>query len=340
MPKTIRNQFDKKLTVESLMEAHILSRKGKNSKKEVASFNMNQEIYVRELYEELKAGTYKHGDYKVFYITKPKRRKIEASIYKDRIVHRWIVDNFLKEYFVKSFIYHSYACIKDRGMHKASLDVQAAMRHMKRATNNRYYILKMDIAKYFQNINKDILLSILERKISDPKLMALLKDIIYSTLGKKGIPIGNYTSQIFANIYLNEVDQYIKHELKIKNYFRYMDDGLILVKTKQEAIDALEKIRTFLREKLKLELNNKTQIFKGKQGVNFVGYKITPYRLKIRNRGKKQLKAKIKLLKEQIKEGNMNSTEAQKYLRGHMGYMKLADTYNLEHKLFYCDGWG
>ena len=147
--------------------------------------------------------------------------------------------------------------------------------------------------------------------------------------------IGNYTSQMFANIYLNEVDQYIKHELKVKLYFRYLDDSIILIKTKKEAKEILEKIKNYLKENLQLELNKKTQIFKNKQGVNFCGYKINEYRLKIRDKGKRKLKKKVKVLKEKIKQGEITGKEAKKYLAGHMGYIKIANTYNLENKLFY-----
>lgn len=264
MAKTIRHEFDKYLTYDNLMKAHLLSRKGKNCKKEVILFNLKQEEYIRWLYEQLKNGTYTHGGYRIFYIQYPKRRKIEASRYMDRIVHRWIVDSFLNRYFVNQFINTSYACIKNRGMHKASIDVQNTMKHCKRIWQN-YYILKMDIRKYFQNIDKDILMNILKRKVKEEKLVKLLEKIVYSNSGKKGLPIGNYTSQIFANIYLNEIDQYIKHELKVKYYFRYMDDSILFVKTKKEAIELLEKIKNYLKIKLELELNDKTQIFKSNQ---------------------------------------------------------------------------
>ena len=140
---------------------------------------------------------------------------------------------------------------------------------------------------------------------------------------------------MFANIYLNEIDQYIKHELKVKWYFRYLDDSVILVKTKQQVKEILEKIEVYLKENLQLELNKKTRIFKNKQGVNFCGYKINEYRLKIRDKGKRKLKKKVKILKRKIKQGKITSKEAKKYLAGHMGYIKIADTYNLENKLFY-----
>lgn len=333
MPRTIRNQYDKKLTYENLMKAHIESRKGKSTKKDIILFNLKQEEYIMWLYEQLKKGTYKHSGYSEFYITEPKKRKIEKSIYLDRIVHRWYVDNFMKEYFVKSFIDTSYACLENKGMHKACLDAQNGMKHCKRVWKN-YYILKMDIAKYFQNIDKKILYNILNRKIKDKKLLWLTKEILYSNGKEKGLPIGNYTSQCFANIYLNELDQYAKHKLKIKYYYRYMDDILIMVKSKKEAINNLKLIREFLKEKLKLELNSKTQIFKSKQGVNFCGYKINEYRLKIRTRGKKKLKDKVKKLKYEIKNNKLTTKEAYKYLAGHLGYIDIANVKNLKEKLF------
>ena len=334
MPKTIRNLYFKYLTYDKLLEAHSKSRKGKGYRKEIILFNLKQEEYIMWLLEKLQNKTYKHGGYSTFYVTEPKLRKIEKSKYIDRIVHRWLVDNFLGPAFISQFISTSYACLKGKGMHKACLDLQKEMKHCQRIWND-YYILKMDIAKYFDNINKTILLKILKRKIKDKDVLWLIKEILYAQKREKGLEIGNYTSQMFANIYLNEIDQYIKHILKVKYYFRYMDDSVLFVKTKQEAKEILEKIKTFLKMNLELELNKKTQIFKSKQGVNFCGYKINTYRLKIRDKGKRKLKEKVKQLKKDIKQGKMTSKEAYKYLAGHLGYIKIANTYNLESKLFY-----
>lgn len=136
-----------------------------------------------------------------------------ASDYRDRVIHQWYVENFIKPYFVPQFINTSYACIENRGMHKASKDLQKAMRKYKNSLKN-YYILKMDITKNFPNIDKGILWDILKRKIKDKKLLWITRQILLSTDGKIGLPLGNYTSQMFANIYLNELDQYAKHNLK------------------------------------------------------------------------------------------------------------------------------
>ena len=142
---------------------------------------------------------------------------------------------------------------------------------------------------------------------------------------------------MFANIYLNEVDQFIKHKLHVKYYCRYLDDSIVIVKTKKEAIEALNKIKEFLNKNLELKLNKKTQIFKSKQGVNFCGYKINEYRLKIRDKGKRKLKKKVKKLENLVKERKITSKEAHKYLMGHMGYIKIANVKNLTEKLFYIE---
>ena len=139
---------------------------------------------------------------------------------------------------------------------------------------------------------------------------------------------------MFANIVLDKIDWYVKNKLNIRYYSRYMDDSVALLKTKEEAILALEKIRKFLKENLHLELNSKTQIFKSSQGVNYCGYKINEYRLKIRDKGKKKLKKKIKYLRYEIKNGRMSSKDAKRYLAGYLGYLKIANTRNLELKLF------
>ena len=333
MPKTIRNQFDKALTYENLMKAHLKSRLGKRGRENVIKFNLKQEEYIDWLYEQIKSQKYKHGGYTTFYVTEPKLRKIEASSYKDRIVHRWCVDQFLDKAFTPQFIQNSYACIKGKGMHKAALDVQKGMKECKKKYEE-YYILKMDVAKYFPSINIETLMNIIKRKIKDKKILKLIEEIVYSKSATKGLPIGNLTSQILANVYYNEADQFIKHKLKVRYYYRYMDDSIILMQDKEELKKVKREIEKFIGEKLELKFNKKTNIFKNKQGVNFCGYKINEYRMKLRDKGKKKIKKKVKYLKGQIKKGNINSVDAKRHLCGYFGYMKYANVYNLRNKIF------
>ena len=200
MPNTVRNSYYKNLTYEKLMEAHIKSKKGKGYRNEIIKFNLKQEEYIIWLLEQLKTKKYKHGGYTTFYVTEPKLRKIEKSKYIDRIVHRWVVDNFLEPAFVPQFVNTSYAFLKNKGMHKACLDVQKTMKHCKKIWN-KYYILKMDVAKYFDNIDKKILLKIIDKKIKDKELMWLIKQILYSQKREKGLEI--------RELYFTNVCKYI-----------------------------------------------------------------------------------------------------------------------------------
>ncbi len=337
MAKTIRNVYDDAVSFDKLLKAHIKARRGKREKRDVILFELRLEQELLQLEEKLKNGTYRHGKYREFKVYEPKERMIKASGYRDRVIHQWYVENFIKPYFVPQFIHTSYAGIQGRGMHKASKDVQNGMRSAKSKWSN-YYILKMDVTKYFQNIDKKILWEILKRKIKDKKLLWLTREILLSTKGMKGLTLGNYTSQMFANIYLNELDQYAKHELKCKYYYRYMDDIVILCENKMIANNNLEKITAFLKENLDLTLNSKTRIFKDIQGVNFCGYKINEKRMKIRHTSKCRMKRKLKRYTKELKEGKITLPEIQRSIAGWLGYVKHADSYNLRKSMFYIEG--
>ena len=191
MPKTLKNKYDKKLTYEKLMEAHIKSRKGKGYRKEIIEFNLKQEEYIMWLLEQLQTQKYKHGGYTVFYVTEPKLRKIEKSRYIDRLVHRWLVDNFLEPIFVPQFVNTSFACLKEKGMHRACLYLQKTMKHCKRIWGN-YYILKMDVAKYFDNIDKEILYA--QKREKGLEIRKLYISNVCQYISKRSRPI--YKTQI------------------------------------------------------------------------------------------------------------------------------------------------
>ena len=152
------------------------------------------------------------------------------------------------------------------------------------------------------------------------------------------MPLGNYTSQMFANIYLNEIDQYAKHKLKCKFYFRYMDDIVILCENKKIAQERLNVLTKFIEENLNLTFNTKTRIFKDIQGVNFCGYKINENRIKIRNSSKYRMKRKLKGYTKQLKDGKITLPEIQRSIAGWLGYVKHADSYNLRKSMFYIEG--
>lgn len=232
------------------------------------------------------------GQYREFKIYEPKERVIKSLPFRDRIVHQWVVHEFIKPYYIPRFLNTSCACIDGKGTHYAVNVLQKYMRKIKR-NNGNYYILKCDISKYFYSIDKDILFKIISKRISDKKLLSLIKVLVYDDGEDVGIPIGNYTSQYFANIYLNQLDWHIKRNLKVKYLVRYMDDFVILVKTKEEARILKEQISIYLNKYLKLKLNPKSNYYPSQMGVNFCGYRIFETHKLLRENSKRKIKKKI-----------------------------------------------
>ena len=327
--------FSKCLNYDSMYKAYINTKRGKVYKPEVVIFNMKLEYNIKKIVADLEDSSYCFGEYKKFYIYEPKKRCVLSAPFRDRIVHTWYVQNFLEPYFVPSFIPTTYACLKGRGMHKCALDMQKMIytcSYLKEYSNA--YILKMDISKYFNNINRQVLYTYISKKIYDKKFLELTKKILntsskFDDMPGIGLPIGNYTSQMFANIYLDKLDKYIIHTLKCKYVSRYMDDVICIFKNKLEAKDALKRIDIFLDNNLGLKLNPKTNIFKLSQGVNYCGYKINKYGLRLRNCGKRKLKNKIKSINIMLKSGKISIKEAKKMLAGNMGYAHIANLSNI-----------
>jgi len=324
--KTHKNLFQKVCKYENLYNAYLKARKGKNEIAEVLKFTYNLENELLKLQNELKNQTYKTGKYRHFIIFEPKERKISALPFRDRIVHHAIC-NIIEPVFEKCFIYDSYACRKGKGTHAGANRIQKFIRK----SGNNYYVLKCDVSKYFPSVNHEILKQIIRKKIADRKLLHLLDNIMDSA--EKGIPIGNLTSQLFANIYLNKLDEYVKYELKIKYYLRYMDDFVILHESKQYLHEVKEKIRTFLAS-MKLTLHpKKANIFPITLGVDFLGYRIfNPYRLVRKSTVKRFLKnTKTKLRK--YDSGAINFDKLMESFNSWEAYMSHANSYGLKNDL-------
>ena len=289
---------------------------------------MDLESNISNLYHKLLNGTYIVGLYHTFTIYEPKERIIKSLPYEDRIVQQWIVHEFLIPYYYPRFISNTFACIDNRGNLNAIYKLQKYMRLIYK-NNHDYYVIKGDIHKFFDSIDIGILREILINDIRDKKLMLLLDNILGDSI--KGIPIGNYTSQYFANIYLNKFDVYIKYNLCIKYYVRYMDDFIILVNSKNDAKDILNRIRLFLNENLKLELNKKTNYYPNKYGVNFCGYIMFNNYILLRKRFKVKLK---KTINKWRFLNNCNKLDIKKMVMSYNAiydHMRYANSYN-----YYC----
>lgn len=311
-----------------MIDAYHRATKGKKKKNEVIIFEMDLETNITNILYALKKDTYSLGKYREFKIYELKERIIKSLPFKDRVVHQWYIHEFIKPYFMPRFIKDTYACIEKRGTHEAVRTTLKYMRKMKREYKD-YYILKCDIQKFFYNIDRDILFDLLSAHINDKKLLNLTKLLIFDDDNKKGIPIGNYTSQFFANIYLDVLDKYIKEELSVKYYIRYMDDFVLFIKSKEECKKKYKDIEIFLNEKLKLKLNKKSKYYTSKLGCDFCGYIIYETHIKLRKRS-------IKRYKKAIKYFNFHtdlSTKKNLTLNSFKGHFAHANSYNLINKL-------
>lgn len=335
MPKKIKNLFYQNLTFEKMLEAHKRARKHKAYKNEVVKFELNLENNLINLMNELKEGKYHIGKYFTFKVYEPKERIIKALPYRDRIVHQWYVEEFIKPYIVPRFINTTYACLSNRGTHRAVKEVERQMRIFKRNYGD-FWILKCDIKKFFYNINPYILLNILKKYISDKALLDLTEKLIINPKldnSQVGIPIGNYTSQFFANIYLNELDQYVKSTLKIKFYTRYMDDFVLILKTKEECKKIKKNIELFLFENLKIELNAKSRYYPYKMGVNFCGYRIFTTHKLLRLSSKKKIKKNVKKWNKKYNNGELNLNLTMQSLNSWLGHSSHCNSYKLQQKI-------
>lgn len=332
MPKTIKNIFFEKLTFENMLNAHIRASKGKRLKKEVIIFEMDLESNIIRIVDEIKNGVYKFGEYREFIIYEPKERVIKSLPYRDRIVHQWYVEEFIKPYFMKRFINDTYACLDERGTHKAVYNVQMQMRKARRMYGESYYVLKTDIKKCFYSIDKNILINILSKRIKDKKLLEFSK-VILDDGNDVGIPIGNYTSQFFANIYLNELDHYVKDELKVKFYTRYMDDQIFLLKDKLEAKRVLSLVRLFINDNLNLNLNEKSKYFPNYKGIDFCGYIIYDSHIILRKRFKNKFKKNIRFWAKLKREDALYDKKFLMSYNSFLGHASHANSYNYVKKI-------
>ena len=328
MPKRIDNIFHQKLKFKYMYDAYERACKNKTKNKEVIIYQMDLATNLTNTLKELNLGIYQVGKYREFRIYEPKERLIQSLPFKDRVVQQWFVEEFIKPIFVPMFIKDSYACIENRGVHKAVKTISKAI-YNEYKKNPNTYILKCDIAKFFYNINKEKLYKIICRKIKDKEVLKLTRLLIYNNEEKVGIPIGNYTSQYFANIYLNIFDHYVKEKLKIKHYVRYMDDMIFVLESKEKAKETLINVRKFLEEELELKLNKKTNYFKARQGVLFCGYKIKTEYILLRKENKKKIYKKVRIWNKLYDEKKLEFKDTSLRLNSWIGHAKNADSYYL-----------
>ena len=311
---------------------------GKRKKKDVMAFCRNLEDNLFTIHRSLMTKTYKHGTYQMFYVKDPKVRQIHKATVADRLVHH-IVSSHLERIFEPTFIKHSYSCRKNKGTHKAVFALWSMAQSLTAEGNRNCWVLKCDVRKFFASVDQKILLELLERRIADQDFLWLLGEIIYSycpsgSSPTKGIPIGNLTSQFFANIYLNELDQFVTNSLKIENYIRYADDFVILSTNRNYLINLIPAIGKFLKLKLGLQLHpNKIFLRKIKSGVDFLGYVVFLYYILPRTKTKRRLISKIKSRINDYKEVKISEIKLNQTIQSYFGYLSHANSYKLRQEL-------
>lgn len=323
--KIFHTLYSQVTSIEHLLQAWIEFKKGKRNRKDVQIFERFLEDNLFTLSQQLKAKTYKHASYTAFNIYDPKFRHIHKAEVSDRIVHHAIV-SVIEPIFDKTFIYDSYSCRVNKGTHKAVKRLFLFIRKVSKNYKVSCFCLKLDIKKFFESVDHTILLTLIKKQIQDKDCLWLIESILKSFSIGKGIPIGNLTSQIFANIYMNELDQFIKHDLKIKYYIRYTDDFVIISDRKEYLLDLISKIEIFLQTKLKLFLHEKKVIIrKYTHGVDFLGYIVLPHYILPRTKTKRRMFKKLKL--------KINSAHFDQSLQSYLGYLKHANAYEVAEKL-------
>jgi len=280
--------------------------------------------------------------YKSFFLRDPKVRHIHKATVKDRVIHH-LVSYVLERLFEKTFYAHSYSCRQNKGTHKAVISFVKFARKASHNNTSPLFVLKCDIRKFFASVDQEILLRLLRERIKDPEFIWLLEEVIGSfsseqTLGPlfpaKGMPIGNLTSQLFANIYMDPFDQFMKHQLKVKYYIRYADDFIVMSDTKEYLDAVVPQIANFLEQTLKLTLHpNKVSIRSYYLGIDFLGYIIFPHFILPRTKTKRRLLKKIQKKVLQVKSRKSTAEELEQTVNSYLGYLQHANAYKLSQTI-------
>ena len=320
----IEKKSEPLFSLEAIFTAWSEFKRGKEKKLDVQRFSLNCEDHLFALHSRLLAGVYRHSRYTSFYIHDPKLRSIHKACVSDRVVHHAII-RVIEDFFEKTFIFDSYSSRKDKGTHRAVKRLQKFMLTSSRNNKRTAWALQCDIRKFFDSVDHTILLRLVRQKVHDQHLMKLIENVVHSFQGTngKGIPLGNVTSQLFSNVYLNELDQYMKRILREKHYIRYADD-FVIVHTNRKYLETLiTDIRTFLQERLNLELHDrKVFIRKVHQGVDFLGYIVFPHHIVLRTKTKQRMFRKMKLKKQLVDSGVISQESFDQALQSYLGMLK------------------
>lgn len=313
------------ISIKNLCEAWTEFIRGKKSKRDVAEFSLNLSQNIFRLHEELRTKMYRHGAYEAFSISDPKPRSIHKATVRDRLLHHAIY-RILYPLFDKKFIYDSYSCRHLKGTHRAINRFNQFVAQVSESNSRTCWVLKCDVRKFFASIDQTVLIEIVKRHVSDTDTIWLIERTIesfQSTGPGKGLPLGNLTSQLLVNVYMNEFDQFVKHRLKQKHYIRYADDFVIMHYDKVILMEVLPKVHDFLEERLKLLLHpDKIFLKTAASGVDFLGWVHFPHHHVLRTTTKKRMFKKIR-----------DSAEKPEVVQSYLGLLSHGNADKLKKKL-------
>lgn len=324
----LTHKFEDIISVSNLLEAWKEFVNGKRSKKDVQEFSFRLMDNIISLHEDLSSRVYQHGSYQAFNICDPKPRNIHKASVRDRLLHH-AVYRIIYPFFDKTFIADSFSCRNNKGTHKALNRFRSFAYTVSKNNTKTCWVLKCDIRKFFAAIDHEILMNILCQYVPDKNILWLLENIVESFSSVKpgiGLPLGNLTSQLLVNIYMNEFDQFVKYKLKAKYYIRYADDFILLSESRDWLEMRIQSLEEFLRINLKLKLHpQKISIKTLASGVDFLGWvNFTGYRV-LRTATRKRM---IKRVQEHPTNETLNS---------YLGLLKHGNANKLQKELFRCD---
>lgn len=349
--KLLENVFDDMTCYEWLERSYRMARRQKRYRPEVLSFTADLDTNLHRIQDELREEVFKFGPYRKHWVYVPKKRMVMALPFEGRVV-QWAIYLKLKPFYRGLMIEDSYACLDDKGSLAAAQRLQYWLRLIEHKPGN-WYTLKLDISKYFYRIDHATLLDILGRRIKDERLIRLIENVINCDgekfglprftdpdeissdewLGEVGMPIGNLTSQLFANIYLNELDQFCKHLLHVRYYVRYMDDIVIVAPSLSVAQYWECEIRAFLNKRLKLDLNRKTAVRPVNMNVEFVGYIINAHSLRLRKQTARRMKSAFRGICQKYFSGKMSEEEFNRRIASYSGMMSHTNNTGLKNQM-------
>ncbi len=343
--KRLRDLWPPLIAFDNLWRAWRQARRGKSRSPGAIAFELNLERELLALQRELADGSYQPGAYRLFTLYERKPRLIAAAPFRDRVVHHAVM-NVIEPPLDRTFIYDSYACRRGKGTH-------AAVDRYQRWARRYPYVLKLDIQRYFPSIDHALLKAKLRRRIADPRVLALLDriidgspdvpgepawfpgdDLLAPAERRRGIPIGNLTSQFFANLYLDDLDHFIKEQRRVPAYLRYVDDLVLLADAKTALHDHHAALADYLnRDRLRLH-PRKAQVSRPRDGLNLLGYIVFPHRRRLRNDNGLRFRRRLRRFTRAYARGRLNLADIDPSVQAWLGHARHADTYGLCRHIF------